>query len=1217
MNKEEHKKYTKQEVQKAALEYFNGDQLATDVWIKKYCLKDEKNYYELTPDDMHHRIAKELARIEAKYPNPLSEEKIFETLKNFKRIVPQGSPMSGIGNNFQVVSLSNCFVIGNIDDSDSYGGIMKLDQELVQLEKRRGGVGLDLSFVRPAGSPVKNSAITSTGVVPFMERYSSSTKEVAQEGRRGALMESISIRHPDSEAFINAKYEQGKVTGANVSVKIHDDFMEAVMSGKQYTQQYPITGEAKFTKVIDAQKLWKKIIHNAWKCAEPGVLFWDQIMRESIPDCYGDLGYKTISTNPCLPDNTWIMTHIGPRQIKELIGESFFTLTNGVKDVSTHKGFFYTGTKEIFKIKTKKGYTLEGTDNHQIKTIKSKTRYRKEYEWSEIKSLKVGDRISLGNNRNAHWDGNGNFEMGWLLGNFIGDGTLSENSYSLKYWGTNKVNMKEQAVNFIKTNLKHRSNLGVDKNCNILVKGVKSSELKIIGEKFGIHSNKEINNELLEKSSSDFYRGFISGLFDADGTVSHNKNRGINIRLSSSKIELCELTQRMLSRLGIISTIYKDRRIEQMREMPDGKGGRKEYLMKSCHELVISKDNVLEFQNKINFTDEEKYTKLDIAILSLNKRGLYSESFDDEIISIKTMGFSDVYDCQILRTREFEANGIIVHNCGEIPLCPDDSCRLLCLNLFGYVVNPFTPEAQFNWALFRNDVVIAQRYMDDIIDLEIEKIDGILAKIDSDPEEEKIKRVERELWERIKDKTSKGRRTGLGVTGEGDMLASLGLRYGTDEATDFSEEVHETLKMCAYESSIIMAKERGPFLIYDWKREEKNPFILRIKEKNVSLYEAMKRNGRRNIALLTIAPTGTSSIMTQTTSGIEPTFASFYKRRRKINPQEKNVRVDFVDDEGISWQEYPVFHHKFEMWLKVNGYNIDEVKAMDDKQLNDVVQKSPYYKATANDVDWIKKVEMQGRLQKHIDHSISVTVNLPADVTEELVSKVYETGWRSKCKGITVYRDGSRSGVLLTGNEKKEEPSEIHIPKRPKRLKADIHRFQNNLEKWIAVVGLRDGRPYEIFTGKLENGLAYLPNTIRECEVVKNVFEVDEPNEEGKIVKVRKKRYDIEYVDANGEKQVHTGLNQAFNPEFWNYAKLVSGVLRQRMPLVYVHSLVDSLTFREDHINTWKNGVARVIKKYIKDGEKGQGVCPVCGSDQLEYKEGCLTCTACGNSKCQ
>ncbi|MFA5207293.1 MAG: adenosylcobalamin-dependent ribonucleoside-diphosphate reductase [Candidatus Paceibacterota bacterium] len=843
------KSFPKQEVEKSTLQYFKGDELAAHVWMKKYCLKDEKNYYELNPDDMHHRIAKEIARIEAKYPNPIPEEEVYNTIKNFERIIPQGSPMSGIGNNLQVVSLSNCFVVGNDGNGDSYGGIIKIDQEIAQLEKRRGGVGTDMSFVRPFGSPVKNSAITSTGVVPFMERYSNTTKEVAQDGRRGALMLSISIKHPDSERFIDAKFEQGKVTGANVSVKIDDDFMNSAIQGTTYFQQYPIIGTPKMSKDIDAQKLWKKIIFNAWRSAEPGVLFWDAIMRESVPDCYADLGFKTLSTNPC----------------------------------------------------------------------------------------------------------------------------------------------------------------------------------------------------------------------------------------------------------------------------------------------------------------------------------------------------------------------------GEIPLCPDDSCRLLSLNLFGYVKYPFTINAYFDWELFKKDVQIAMRYMDDIVDLEIEKIDAILVKIYSDPEDEFLKLYEIKLWERIKDKTIRGRRTGLGVTAEGDMLAAIGLRYGTDEATNFSEKVHNTLKLNAYRSSVIMAQERGAFPIYDAEREINNPFITRILKEDEVLYAEMVTYGRRNIALLTIAPTGTASLMTQTTSGIEPCFSPVYKRRRKINPQEKDVRIDFVDDEGIAWQEYPVFHHKFEMWLEINGYDANVVKSMSDEQRNEIVKKSPYYKATSEDVDWVKKVEMQGRIQKQVDHSISVTVNLPKDITEEMVAKVYETGWKSGCKGITVYRDGSRSGVLVADDSKKDaEFHENHAPKRPKRLKGEIHRFQNNLEKWIAVVGMKDGRPYEIFTGKLENGLSKLPPHVKECEVVKNL--IDGLDAEGKPTKI--KRYDIEYIDIDGVKQIHTGLNHAFNPEFWNYAKLISGIMRHGMPIVKLYELIDSLNFKEDYINTWKNGVARVIKRYVKDGEKGKGKCPECGSDHLEFKEGCLTCMACGNSKC-
>lgn len=839
--------YSREEAISASLNYFKGDQLAAEVWVNKYALKDSAgNIFEKTPDDMHRRIARELARIETKYENSISEDEIFELIRDFKYIVPQGSPMSGIGNDYQIVSLSNCFVIGNDVDSDSYGGLFKLDQELVQLQKRRAGVGLDLSFVRPKGSPVKNSALTSTGIVPFMERYSNSTREVAQDGRRGALMESFSIRHPDAEDFIDAKMTQGKVTGANVSMRIHDDFMKAAIANEKYTQKFPVDSETpKVTKEVDAAKIWKKIIHNAWKSAEPGILFWDTIIRESIPDCYAHLGFKTISTNPC----------------------------------------------------------------------------------------------------------------------------------------------------------------------------------------------------------------------------------------------------------------------------------------------------------------------------------------------------------------------------GEITLCANDSCRLVAINLYSYVVNPFTKNARFDIELFKKHVYIAEKLMDDIIDLELEKIDKIIAKIKSDPEPDEIKRTEMNLWLNIKDKCIRGRRTGLGITAEGDMMAALGLRYGSNQSLDFAEEVHKTLKLSAYRASVDMAKERGSFPIWDGELEEGNPFIERIKDEDPLLYCDMMEFGRRNIALLTIAPTGSVSILTQTTSGIEPAFLVSYMRRRKINPQEKNVRVDFVDEVGDSWQEYPVFHPKFEVYLEAKGFDVNEVKNNFSKaEIEKLVEKSPYHKSTSNDVDWVKKVEMQGRIQKHVDHSISVTVNLPNDITEETVAKVYETGWKSGCKGMTVYRDGSRSGVLVSESAKKEKEVEKifkdnHAPKRPKRLKGEIVRFQNNLEKWIGVVGLLDGRPYEIFTGKLENGLSELSPSIKECEIVKN-------RDENGV-----SRYDIEYIDANGEKQIHKGLSHAFNPEFWNYAKLISSVLRHGMPMIYVQALINSLNLNDEHLNTWKNGMARVIKKYIPDGE-AKGKCQSCGGDSLQYIEGCLTCKSCGSSKC-
>ena len=839
--------YSQEEAFQSSLEYFKGDDLAARVWVNKYALKDSfGNIYEKNPDEMHRRLASEIARIEKKYPNPMTEEEVYQLLKDFKYIVPQGGPMTGIGNYFQIASLSNCFVIWNEGNSDSYGGIMKIDQEQVQLMKRRGGVGHDLSHIRPKGSPVKNSALTSTGIVPFMERYSNSTREVAQDGRRGALMLSVSVKHPDSESFIDAKLEQGKVTGANVSVKIHDDFMQAVEKGELYRTQYPIVSDnPNFVREIDARNLWKKIVYNAWKSAEPGILFWDTIIKESVPDCYADLGYRTVSTNPC----------------------------------------------------------------------------------------------------------------------------------------------------------------------------------------------------------------------------------------------------------------------------------------------------------------------------------------------------------------------------GEIPLCPYDSCRLLAVNLYSYVEKPFSKKAKFDFDLFRKHVGYAQRIMDDIIDLELEKIDGIIEKIDADPENEEIKFIERNLWDKIKTKAKEGRRTGVGITAEGDMLAALGLRYGSENAIDFSEEVHKIVAVEAYRSSVNMAKDRGPFAIYDAEREKNNPMINRLRKEDEELYQEMVKHGRRNIALLTIAPTGTTSLMTQTTSGIEPVFMPVYKRRRKVNPNDKNVTIDFVDEMGDSWEEYIVFHHKFVDWMYANGYDVTKHYTSD--EVDEMVSKSPYYKATSNDVDWMNKVRMQGRIQKWVDHSISVTINLPADVNEELVDQLYFEAWRSGCKGVTVYRDGSRSGVLLSNKkEEKKTPLAGFPTKRPEVLEADVVRFQNNKERWVAFIGVIDGRPYEIFTGLSddEDGIL-LPRSVTQGKIIKN-FEIDESGEEVK-------RYDFQYQNRRGYKTTIEGLSYKFNPEFWNYAKLISGVLRHGMPIHKVVDTVTSLQFDNDNINSWKAGVARALKKYIPNGTIAEGtVCGECGSSNVIYQEGCLTCSDCGSSKC-
>ena len=830
----------------ASKEYFAGDELAATVWVSKYALKDSFGHiYERTPEDMHHRISAELERIENKYPNPMGKEEIFSLLDHFRYIIPQGGPMTGIGNNLQVASLSNCFVIGNRKHSDSYGGIFRMDEEQVQLMKRRGGVGHDLSGLRPTGTPVLNSALTSTGIVPFMERYSNSTREVAQDGRRGALMLSLSIKHPDAERFIDAKTQSGKVTGANVSIKIDDEFMRAAMEGRPYHQQFPINAEKPVIETeIDAKKLWDKIIHNAWQSAEPGVLFWDTIIRESIPDCYADQGFTTVSTNPC----------------------------------------------------------------------------------------------------------------------------------------------------------------------------------------------------------------------------------------------------------------------------------------------------------------------------------------------------------------------------GEIPLCPYDSCRLLALNLLSYVEKPFTPEAKFNFDLFREHVGKAMRMMDDIIDLELEKVDLIINKVAGDPEEEEIRRVEYDLWQKIKDMALKGRRTGLGITAEGDMLAALGLRYGSDEAIDFAVSVHRTLAVEAYRASVKMAQERGAFPLYDTAREKGNPMIERLREADPELYAEMEKYGRRNIAMLTIAPTGTTSLMSQTTSGIEPVFRPVYKRRRKINPSDKDKTPDFIDNMGEKFEEYYVYHHQFVKWAEKSGFNTDNLQKISDEELDKMLKASPYYGATANDIDWVAKVRMQGAIQKWVDHSISVTVNLPNDVSEELVADVYRTAWECGCKGVTVYRDGCRDGVLIDAkkkDDKKEQKcSPVSSHKRPTSIPADIVRFKNGSEDWIAFVGIQDGRPYEIFTGKIEEDAMYIPRKITS----------------GWILKVREadgsKRYDFQYQDRYGYTNTIGGISRLFDEEFWNYAKLISGVLRHGMPIDKVVHLIDGLHLNSESINTWKNGVQRALKQYIADGTKAKSKCPQCGQEEMAYQNGCLTCMSCGYSKC-
>jgi ribonucleotide reductase alpha subunit len=1190
------KKYQKSEVEKATLEYFNGDSLAADVCGKKYCLKDDNgNYCELTPDDMHKRIASEIARIESKYPNPTPESKIYDTLKGFKRIIPQGSPMSGIGNNYQVTSLGNCFVIGN--KFDSYGSIFKTDQEQAQLMKRRGGVGHDLSYIRPNNSPVKNDAISSTGVVPFMTRYSNTTKEVAQSGRRGALMLSISSKHPDAESFVDAKLAEGQVTNANISIKLDDEFMNSVFGDGKYQQQFPIDSDnPKFTKTIDSRKLWNKIIYNAWKSAEPGILFWDTLIRESIPSCYGEEWIER-STNPCVSEDTLILTDMGYVEIGSVAGHKV-NVWNGREFSKVIPSI--TGTNQkMLKIKFSDGSELKCTLYHGFYTWDGYSRDGKSIK-KEAKDLKINDKLEkydfpvlpryFGQSISITDEISSNDY--YTLGFFVGDGFIKrESTHHISLYGE-----KKKLINHLNIIGNKSESIENDK-ITVRVKLPINMLSLVDPKKYVPKYNDEFNLSHTQILS------WLAGIIDSDGSL--NSEEGA-ISISSIDREfLMNIKLHVLNTFGVNGSVIdeKDGGLHEINGV--------EYDCNKSYRLIINASNVKKLHDLGLRTFRVK-----IDDINLNR----DASRFIKVISIEECDDAEKVYCFTEEKRGRGCfNGVVTSNCGELPLPPYDSCRLLVVNLFGYVINPFTDNAYFDFKLFSGDVRLAQRYMDDIIDLELEKIDAILAKIENDPEPEYVKTIERELWLEIRRKAELGRRTGLGITAEGDMLAALNLIYGTEQSNDFAELVHKTLKLEAYRSSVELAKERGTFPIFDISKELNNPFINRIKNEDQQLYDDMVKYGRRNIALLTIAPTGSVSLMTQTTSGIEPVFLPVYRRRRKINPQEKDVRIDFVDDEGVAWMEYSVFHHKFEVWLKVKGYDVDVVKSMTNIQIDEIVKQSPYHKATSNDVDWVKKVEMQGRIQSNIDHSISTTVNIPNDATEELVAKIYETAWRSGCKGITIYRDGSRSGVLISDNDKKNKEREVefhenHAPKRPKRLKGEIHRFQNNLEKWIAVVGVKDGRPYELFTGKLENGLSNLPVNIKDCEVVKNIIETEELNE--KAEKIKMKRYDIEYIDTDGVKQTHTGLNHAFNPEFWNYAKLISGILRHGMPLIYAYELIDSLNFKEEYINTWKNGVVRTLKRYIKDGEKVKGKCPECHGTEFIFAEGCISCQNCSWSKC-
>ena len=1216
-NGKELKKYQKEEVAKACEEYFGGDELASEVWIKKYALKDSKgNLYETSPEDMHKRMAKEFAEVEKKYivnlngeskklsdygqkREPLTESRIYELFDRFKYVIPQGSVMASLGNPFVFASLSNCIVAPEI--FDSYGGIMYTDQQLSQLMKRRCGVGVDISTLRPSESDVSNAAGTSTGAVSFMERFSNTTREVAQSGRRGALMITIDINHPDVEKFATIKTDLKKVTGANISIKLSDEFMFAVKNNEDYTLKYPINSKNPvIEKTIKAKDLWDIIVKSARDNAEPGLIFWDKQHWYSTSSVYPQ--FKNISTNPCITEDSWIMTDNGPFQVKDLIGSQFNAVVDGKPYSSTYEGFYCTGKKKVYEITTEEGFKVKATESHLIKKVTSLTRKNKKTDWVALSDLKIGDLLNINNHNKLSWEGRGNKEIGWLLGSLLGDGNICNGRAKLEYWGDNKLELKEHAIDLVKKNIKYREGFlgkGSETSCDILEKDKTSFDSTYLAEtakEYNLKGDKILNPEI-EMTSSDFYKGFLSGWFDADGTVSGTQEKGLSVRLWSVILDNLYVAQRMLARVGIISTVYKNRKDAGYRLLPDGKGGEKEYWCKDSHELVISNDNVIKFKDIIGFFDENKTEKLKSSIDNY-KRTPNRERFIVKIKSIEELGEELVYDCTVPEISEFDANGISVHNCAEIAM-GSDSCRLIALNLFGCIVNAFKKDAYFDYGKFYKVVYEAQRLMDDLVDLELKCVEDILGKIEKDPEPEYIKDVERRTWETLHKTGKEGRRTGLGFTALADTIAALSLKFDSAEGLEVIEKIMKTKCEAEFDSSIDMAIERGQFKGFDPKIEETSHFVQMLKVELPVIYERMMKYGRRNVSISTVAPNGSLSIVGQTSSGVEPVFNLSYKRRKKVNPSDKDARVDFTDPMGDKWQEFEVVHPKLKIWREATGkQNVEE---------------SPYFGSTAEEIDWVKRVKIQSVVQKYITHSISSTINLPETVTNEKVGEIYMKSWEMGLKGITVYRAGSRSGVMISNEEKKKIKtdkffSENHAPKRPKVLEADVIRFVNGGEKWIGFVGLLDGRPYEIFTGLSDN--FQIPSHVESGKIPKRKV----INKKGEKVS----KYDFVFTDKNGEEVVVEGLNETFNPEYWNYAKMISGVLRHGMPLPFAVTFVSDLNLGGDMLNTWKAGVARMIKKYIADGTKGKDTkCPECGVDDgLVFEEGCLKCKNCGFGKC-
>lgn len=1170
---------TRSEALEKSIEYFEGDDLAANVFLGKYALTTpDGNILEPTPAEMHTRLAGEFARIEAKYPNPLSSGEIFNLFDKFKYIVPQGSPMAGIGNPYQNMSISNCFVVES--PYDSYAGLLKTDQEEAQIMKRRGGVGFDISTIRPKGLGTANAAKTTDGIGVFMERFSNTCREVAQGGRRGALMLSISVHHPEIETFVNIKRDKTKVTGANISVRLTDEFMKAVKDDTDYELRFPVdSDEPTIVQRVSARSIWDQIIDSAHDSAEPGLLFWDTVQRRTPAEAYPE--FKSVSTNPCVTGDTWVMTADGPRQVLELLRSPFMAVVDGKKFSAS--AFWETGVKDVLQLITSDGHHLRLTLNHKLMTPNG---------WVEAGDLKIGDSVILNDHTGLEWDGDGTNDEGYLLGHLVGDGTFDNDGPLVAVWENDPghTGPKDRLFNIV-NNLPHRSDfkgwMRVGETPQIRIK---TAAMREVSSRFGIYRGEKSNIEVVEHASSEFYKGYLRGLFDTDGHVEGSSTGpGISIRLSQSDLYLLRAVQRMLGRLGIRSAIRTMKPAGE-KEMPGGT-----YAVQQSFRLIISGRDTQKFIDVIGFEDQVKLKKWN-DLADKMKRGFYEKRPSSTIAEIIHEGPKRVYDCTVDEIHAFDANGILAHNCGEIVLSPYDSCRLLLVNTVNFVKNPFTAEAYFDFGHYAEVCWVAQRLMDDMVDLEIECIDKILAKIDADPEPADVKAIEKDLWLKIRNACVTGRRTGTGVTAVGDAVAAMSYVYGTDESIMLVEEIYKQLALNCYRSTVQLAKERGAFPAFNYDLEKDHEFINQVMDLDLQLAKDWKKYGRRNVALTTTAPAGSVSVLTQTTSGIEPAFLLSYTRRKKINPSDGDVTPDFVDDLGDKWLEFPVYHHWFKKWMEITGKEKE--------------QESPYYGGTSNDIDWVQKVKLQAAAQKWICHAISNTTNLPSDVTVDTVKDIYMTGWELGCKGVTIYRDGSRSGVLVTNAEKSDKKLEIeihHAPKRPAELPSEVHHMTVQGEKWVFFVGLLEGHPYEIMGGLSKN--VSMPKRVKYGKIVKH----NGPT-------TPKARYDFHYdfeEDLDDETILKDIATLFDNATYSAFTRTISLALRHGTDVRFVVEQIQKGAEKEDDLFSFSKAVSRVLKHYIEDGVViADKKCLECGAQDLVYQEGCMMCKSCGSSKC-